>query len=122
MEIYLAWISVGLGAAGIVYGISQDRLRARIERLAALQAWDMYQSAYQSLGWFSDARKEPDPDKRERILADAYVRADTHYAKSIHNVYTNHKKVSPELIDKWVSEGRIKEHEKEAFLRLNGEP
>ena len=114
MEIILAWVSLGLGVAGIAYGIYQSRLKASIERLTTLQAWEVYQSAYQALGWLNNATEEADPHKKEIILAKAKAKAyaDAHYSKTIHNIYTHHEKVSTDLIDKWVSEGRIKEHAK----------
>ena len=121
MEIILAWVSVALGVAGLAYGIYQNRLKASIERLATLQAWDVYQSAYQALGWFNNAIEEADTHKKEIILAQAHARADSHYSKTIHNLYTHHAKISPELIDKWISEGRIKEHARPTFLQHNGE-
>jgi hypothetical protein len=121
MEIILAWISIGLGVAGLAYGIYQNRLKARVERLATLQAWEVYQSAYQALGWLNDALKEQDSNKRELVLAKAHARSDSHYSKAIFNLYTHHEKVTPELIGKWISEGRIEEHAKRDFLRLLGE-
>ncbi|MDG4559921.1 MAG: hypothetical protein P9E88_01360 [Candidatus Competibacter sp.] len=121
MEIILAWFSVGLGVAGLAYGIYQNRLKERVERLATLQAWEVYQSAYQALGWLVNALNEPDPAKRENILGQARARSDSHYSKTIHNLYTHHDKVTPELVDKWVSEGRIEEHAKRDFLRQLGE-
>jgi len=121
MEIILAWVSVALGVAGLAYGVYQNRLKTRIERLATLQAWDVYQSAYQALGWLNNALAETDASTKENILAKAHARADSHYSKTIHNLYTHHNRVTPELIDKWVSEGRIEEHAKPAFLKQNGE-
>jgi predicted aminopeptidase len=121
MEIILAWVSAGLGVCGLAYCIYQIRLKASIERLATLQAWDVYQSAYQALGWFNDAIGETAAHKKEIILAQAHARVDSHYSKTIHNIYTHHEKVSLDLIDKWVSESRIKEHAKSDFLKHNGE-
>ena len=123
MEIILAWVSLGLCVAGIAYGIYQNRLKASIERLTTLQAWEVYQSAYQALGWLNNAISEPDAHKKEIILAQAqaHARVDSHYSKTIHNIYTHHEKVSTDLIDKWVSEGRIKKHAKPDFLKQNGE-
>ena len=121
MEIILAWVSAGLGGAGLAYGIYHNRLKVSIERLATLQAWDVYQSAYQALGYFNNAIDETDAHKKEIILAQAYARLDSHYYKTIHNIYTHHEKVSLDLIDKWVSESRIKEHAKSDFLKKRGE-
>lgn len=121
MEIILAWVSAGLGVAGLVYGIYQNRLKVSIERLATLQAWEVYQSAYQALGWFNNAIDETDAHKKEIFLAQAQARLDSHYSKIIHNIYTHHEKISLDLIDKWVSESRIKEHAKSDFLKHNGE-
>lgn len=45
MEVILAWISVALGVAGLAFGAYQNRLKERVERLATLQAWEVYQSA-----------------------------------------------------------------------------
>ena len=121
MEIILAWVSAGLGVAGLVYGIYQNRLKVSIERLATLQAWEVYQSAYQALGWFNNAIDETDAHKKEIFLAQAHARLDSHYSKTIHNIYTHHEKISLDLIDKWVSESRIKEHAESDFLKHNGE-
>ena len=121
MEIILAWVSVALGVAGLSYGIYQNRLKRRIERLATLQAWEVYQSAYQALGWLNNALSEQDATKKEKTLSRAHARADSHYSKTIHNLYTHHEKVTPELIEKWISEGRIEKHAKKDFLRQLGE-
>ena len=121
MEIILAWISVALGVAGLAYGIYQNRQKVNVERLATLQAWEVFQSAYQALGWLNNAQGEPDTSKKELILAKAHARADSHYTKTIHNIYTHHDKITPELIDKWISEGRIEEHSRKEFLRQLGE-
>jgi hypothetical protein len=121
MEIILAWVSIGLGVAGLAYGFYQNRLKQRIERLARLQAWEIYQSAYQAVGWFNDAYNETDASNKEIILFKAHALSDSHYFKTIHNIYTHHSKITPELIDTWVSQGRIKEHAKNDFLRQNGE-
>jgi uncharacterized protein HemX len=119
MEIILAWISVALGAGGLVFGIYQNQLKKKVERLAALQAWEVFQSAYQAYGWLSDFAKEQEKDPVK--LAQAIARSDSHYTKTIHNLYTHHPKVSPELVEKWIEEGRIKEHSREDFLRQIGE-
>ncbi len=56
------WINIAIGIAGLLvgitglfYGYHQNRLKERIERLATLQAWEVYQSAYQALGWLNNA-------------------------------------------------------------------
>ena len=121
MEIILSLISVALGLAGLVYGVYQNKLKERVERLATLQAWEVYRSAYQSKGWFNNAQAETEAQKKELILAQAYAFADSFYVKTIHNIYTHHDRVTPELIDKWVSEGRLDDNERRTFLRLNGE-
>ena len=121
MEIILAWVSVALGVAGLGYGIYQNKLKERVERLATLQAWEVYQSAYQALGWLNNALGEANEREKEIILAKAHARADSHYSKTIHNIYTHYDRVTPELIEKWVSEGRLEEHAKAAFLKQNGE-
>lgn len=121
MEVILAWISVGLGVAGLAYGIYQNRQKRYIERLATLQAWDIFQSAYQALGWLNNALEESDPKARELTLAKSQARPDSHYTKTIHNLYTHHDKVTPELIDRWINEGRIAEHSRKDFLIRLGE-
>ncbi len=121
MEVILAWISVALGVAGVAYGIYQNRQKVYIKRLATLQAWEMFQSAYQALGWLNNALKEENSSKKESIFAEAHARADSHYSKTIHNLYTHHEKITPELIEKWISEGRIEEHSRKDFLRQLGE-
>jgi hypothetical protein len=121
MEIILAWISIALGVAGLSYGFYQNKLKHRIERLAILQAWEVFQSAYQVLGWLNNALEEHEPDKRSITLGKAHTRADVHYIKTIHNLYTHYSKITLELIDKWIAEGRIEEHSRIDFLRQIGE-
>jgi len=121
MNTILSWISVIIGIAGLSYGIYQGRQKHHIERLASLQAWEVFQSAYQALGWFNNAQKETDINERNTILREAHARLDSHYTKTIHNIYTHLKRVTPELIDKWIKEGRIEEHSRRDFLRQIGE-
>lgn len=121
MKIILSSISVALGVAGLVYGTYQNKLKEKVKRLATLQAWDVYRSAYQTKGWLNNAERETEAQKKEFNLAQAGAFADSLYAKTIHNIYTHHDRVTPELIDKWVSEGRLDENERRTFLRLNGE-
>lgn len=121
MEIILSWISVALGVAGLAYGLYQNKLKENIERLTNLQAWEVYQSSYRSLGWLNRAIEETDLIKRELDLAQAQARADFHNFKTIHNLYTHQTKVTPELIDKWIKEGRIEEHSRINFLKQLGE-
>lgn len=90
-------------------------------RLATLQAWEVYQSAYQALGWLNRAKGETDSSKKDLTFAEARSRADSHYTKTIHNLYTHHAKVTPELIEKWIAEKRIEERSRKYFLRQLGE-
>ena len=122
MENTLSWISVVLGVAGVSYGIYQNKQKIYIERLATLQAWEVYQSAQQASGWLNDFLKEKaDSPRKETLLAEVHARIDSHFSKTIHNLYTHHAKVTPELIERWVTEGRINEHSRGAFLKHLGE-
>lgn len=71
MEVFLAWVSVILGVVGIAYGLYQSKLREQVQRLAVLQAWEVYQSAYQSSGWLNNVFAEVDVQKREGVLGEA---------------------------------------------------
>ena len=121
MEIILAWISVALGVAGLAYGIHQNQLKKKIERLSTLQAWEVFQSSHHALGWLNNALKEASPNEKDKILGQARALMGSHYAKTIHNLYTHQPKVTPDLIDRWIEEGRIEEDSRKDFLRLVGE-
>ena len=110
-----------VGVVGIGIGIHQNRQKAHIERLASLQAWEVYQSAYQALGWLSDVFREDDPQKKQMLLIEARARADSHYIKAINNLFSHQSKVTPALVDKWIKEGRIKEESRKDFVRHIGE-
>ena len=121
MEMFLAIVSVILGVAGIAYGWYQNRLKEKIQRLSRMQAWEVYKSSSQVLGWLHNAFNETIPQQQMATFSDARARADSHYTKTIYNLYTHYDKVTPELIKKWIEEGRIdKEHEKD-FLSYIGE-
>lgn len=121
MEVFLAWVSVILGVVGIAYGLYQSKLREQVQRLAVLQAWEVYQSAYQSSGWLNNVFAEVDVQKREGVLGEARARADSHYTKTIYNLYAHYENVTPELIRKWIDEGRIDAESEKNFLRYIGE-
>ena len=55
------------------------------------------------------------------MFQNSLSRADSLYSKTIHNLYTHHSKVTPELIESWITEGRIKEEQRADFLRHIGE-
>jgi len=121
MDTFLAVISVALGVGGIAYGIYQDNLKKRIQRLSTMQAWEVHQSSGQVIGWIHTAFNEVDPQKREVIFSEVRARADGHHTKTIYNLYTHYDEVTPLLIKKWIKEGRIEENAEKDHLRYIGE-
>ncbi len=71
--------------------------------------------------YFPFTLEEDDMNRKLNILNEARARADSHYTKTIHNLYTHYSKVTPELIERWISEGRIEEHSRRDLLRQVGE-
>ncbi len=112
MEMEMFWTIVGVvvSFAGIAYGWYQDRLRSQIQRLSTMQAWEVYQSSRQVIGWMNEAfEEEVDAQTKDQLLREARVRADDHYMRTIYNLYTHYDNVTPQLVRKWIDEGRIEE-------------
>ena len=86
-----------------------------------MQAWEVYQSSRQVIGWINNVFDETDAHQKEVTLSQARARADSHYTKAIYNLYTHYDKVTPQLIRQWIDEGRIDETFEGDFLRYIGE-
>ena len=112
MELIVSCVGVAVGIVGLAYGIYQNRLRSRIKRMALSQAWAMYHTTANALGWFLDyMREEPKPSP-SCLSGQAHGRLDEAYEKAIQNLILQYDKVTPEMIDKWIDEGRLKKNDK----------
>ncbi len=121
LEILLAWISVALGVIGLAYGIYQNKMKVQVERSARQQAWEIYAASNHAMGYLNSAKDGKDPNKKEQDLLRAYTLSETLYTQTICNIFRHYQKVSPSLIDEWISDGKIEESAKRVFLKHNGD-
>jgi len=109
MELVFSIISVGLGVAGLAYGVYQNRLRARLVAMMRRNAWSLYRSCYATFVHVFTFYKEKgeEIDDRRLHMADATIRE--LHRKCVDNVIQQYPSLTPEDIDRWRASGRIEE-------------
>ncbi len=116
MAVILAWSSFAIGVAGFCYGVYQNRTKARISRMARQQAWANYQTTANALGFFQDYMKKDKPP-HTRLFGQAHARLDEAYQKAIQNLVLNYDRVTPDMVARWIEQGRLKDYDDGNFRR-----
>ena len=116
MEVFLAWISVALGVAGLAFGFYQNRMKVRISRMARQQAWANYQTTANALGFFQDYAKEDNPPT-SYLLGQSHGRLDEAYQKAIQSLLLHYDHVTPDMVERWIEQGRLKGYDDANFRR-----